>query len=149
VHRRQAINPCRGAARLQEIAPMESAIEYFVALTSPVIGASHFFHAKDWSETFRQLHSCGRPGAFANGAMSLVPGAAIVAAHGAWTWPGGMLTGFGWLLVIKGLICFLAPAQALRSMERGARSPHSFKIGGVLIFALGLWACYCTWQGRT
>jgi hypothetical protein len=68
---------------------------------------------------FDRLHRAGRPGAFANGALSLVPGAAIVAGHGGWSWPGAVLTCFGWLLVIKGLICFLLPDMAVRSMARG------------------------------
>jgi hypothetical protein len=78
--------------------------------------------------------------------LSLVPGAAIVAGHGAWSWPGGVLTAFGWLLVVKGGVCFLAPDQALRSMERSP-SRAGFMVGGVLLMAVGAWAGYCLWKG--
>src|SRR3954469_17173475 len=111
---------------------MERAVEWFVAVTAVVVGLSHLLRPGDWAEAFRQLHRCGRPGAFANGALSLVPGAAIVAGHGSWAWPGAVLTGFGWLLVAKGLICLLAPDKALRSMARGAGAPRGFVVAGLL-----------------
>jgi hypothetical protein len=125
---------------------MERAIEWFVAITSLIIGASHIIQAEAWIEVFRKLHRNGRPGAFANGALSLVPGAAVVAGHGGWSWPGGVLTAFGWMLVAKGLICFLAPDLALRSMER-APSRVGFMIGGAMLIVVGVWAGYCLWRG--
>src|SRR5262249_31546982 len=102
---------------------MEEAVEWFVAISALAVGASHIARPRDWTETFHQLHRCGRPGAFANGGLSLIPGAIIVAGHGSWTWPGAVLTGFGWLLVVKGMICLVAPDKALQSMARGAQSP--------------------------
>jgi hypothetical protein len=126
---------------------MERAVEWFVAITSFVVGTSHLLRPGDWAEAFRQLYRCGRPGAFANGALSLVPGAAILAGHGSWAWPGAVLTGFGWLLVAKAVGCFLAPEKALRSMERGSRSPRGFVAAGIVLLAIGGWACYCLWQG--
>jgi hypothetical protein len=68
---------------------MERAVEWFVAVTAAVVGLSHLLRPGEWAETYRQLHRCGRLGAFANGALSLVPGAAVVAGHGSWAWPGG------------------------------------------------------------
>lgn len=128
---------------------MERAIEWFVALTSLTIGISHIVQADVWVEVFARLHRQGRPGAFANGALSLVPGAAVVAAHGTWSWPGAVLTAFGWLLVLKGLICFLAPDIALRSMARGP-SRSSFTAGGVVLLLIAAWAGYCLWhRGRS
>jgi hypothetical protein len=125
---------------------MEHAIEGFVALTSLIVGVSHIMQADAWVEVFGLLHRNGRPGAFANGALSLVPGAAVVTGHGVWSWPGGVLTAFGWMLVVKGLICFLAPELALRSMER-APSRIGFVVGGMLLLAVSAWAGYCFWRG--
>ena len=125
---------------------MERAIEWFVALTSLIIGASHILRAGAWVEVYGLLHRNGRPGAFANGALHLVPGAAVVAGHGAWSWPGGVLTAFGWVLVVKGLICFLAPDWALRSMAR-APSRSGFVVAGVVLLVVGAWAGYCLWRG--
>src|SRR5947207_5906296 len=121
---------------------MERVVEWFVAVTAAVVASSHLLRPGDWAEAYRQLHRCGRPGAFANGALSLVPGAAVVAGHGAWSWPGGVLTAFGWLLVAKGLVCFLAPDVALRSMARAPSRP-GFAAAGVVLLAVGAWAGYC------
>jgi hypothetical protein len=125
---------------------MERAVEWFVAVTGVVIGLSHLLRPGDWAEAYRQLHCCGRPGAFVNGALTLVPGAALVAGHGSWAWPGAVLTAFGWLLVAKAAVCFLAPDTALRSMERGGRSPRGFVTGGLLLLAIAGWTCYCLWR---
>ena len=122
---------------------VEQALERFVAVTALAVGASHMLRSGDWAETFRLLYQCGRPGAFANGALSLAPGAAIVAGHGSWAWPGAVLTGFGWLLIIKGVVCILAPDKALRSIARGANSPRGFVVAGAVCLVIGGWACYC------
>jgi hypothetical protein len=122
---------------------VERAVEWFVAITAVAVGASHLLRPADWADAFRRLHGCGRAGAFVNGGLSLAPGAAIVAGHGSWAWPGAVLTGFGWLLVAKGVACLVAPDAALRSMDRGARSPRGFVVAGVLLLAVGGRACYC------
>lgn len=129
-----------------ECIEMERAIDCFVALTSLIVGASHVVWPDAWVEAFGRLHRNGRPGAFFNGALSLVPGAAVVAGHGAWSWPGGIVTAFGWLLVAKGAICFLAPDVALRSMGRPP-SRAAFVFGGVVLLAVGAWAGYCLGRG--
>jgi hypothetical protein len=122
------------------------AVEWYVAIAALVVGASHVARPRDWAEAFRQLHRCGRPGAFANGVLSLATGAALVAGHGSWAWPGAVVTGFGWLLVAKALASLLAPDAALRSMARGGESPRGFVVAGVAALALGGWACYCLWD---
>jgi hypothetical protein len=127
---------------------VERSVEWFVAVTALVVGASHLLRPKDWAETFRLLHDCGRPGAIINGTLTLIPGAALVATHRSWEWPAAVLTGFGWLLVGKGFVCLLAPDLALRSMARGAASPRGFVVGGVLLLVIGAWACYCLWSAR-
>jgi hypothetical protein len=126
---------------------VERAVEWFVAITALVVGASHALRPGDWAEAYRQLHRLGRPGGFANGGLSLAVGAAIVAGHGSWAWPGTVLTAFGWLLVAKGLVCLVAPDKALQSMARGGRSPRGFVAGGFVLLAVGGWACYCLWRG--
>src|SRR5262249_4688748 len=69
-----------------------------------------------------------------------------VAGHGSWRWPGAVLTAFGWLLVAKAALCFLAPDKALRSMERGGRSPRGFVAAGLLLLAVAGWAGYRPWR---
>lgn len=126
---------------------MERAIEWFVAVTAAIVGLSHILRPNDWAEAFRQLHRLGRPGAFVNGALSLSAGAVVVAGHGSWQWPGAVLTVFGWLLVVKAALCFLAPDKALRSMAHGGRTPRGFVVAGVLLLAVAAWAGGCSWLG--
>jgi hypothetical protein len=116
-----------------------------VAVTSAVVGLSHLLRSGDWAEAFRQLHRCGRPGAFANGALSLVPGAAVVAAHGSWAWPGAVLTAFGWLLIAKAAVCFLARDKGAPVDGAGQPLAAGFVAAGLLLLAVAGWACYCLW----
>ncbi|QEH31951.1 hypothetical protein OJF2_04180 [Aquisphaera giovannonii] len=125
---------------------MEQAVEWFVFVTSMVVGLSHAVRADDWVEVYARLHRAGRPGAFANGALSLIIGAGVVSGHGGWSWPGAVLTAFGWLMILKGATCFLAPDRALRSMER-APSRARFVAGGIALLAMAAWAGYCLWRG--
>jgi hypothetical protein len=71
-----------GDVRRPEGAPVERAVEWFVAVTAVAVGASHLLRPGDWADAFRRLHGCGRAGAFVNGGLSLAPGAAIIAGHG-------------------------------------------------------------------
>ena len=115
---------------------MAEAVEWYVAVTALVVGASHLLRPHDWAEAFRQLHRCGRPGAFANGGLSLVTGAAIVAGHGSWAWPGAVLTGFGWLLAAKGAASLLAPNFKGYFGGQGPLGRDEFKhLGGAYLAA--------------
>ncbi len=122
---------------------MEQAVEWYVAITSLIIGASHIIRADDWVEVYNRLRCSGRPGAFANGGFHLATGAAIVAGHRVWTWPAVVVTILGLLLLLKGSICFLLPNKALRSMERGA-TRTGFIAAGVVAIAIGVWALVLT-----
>jgi hypothetical protein len=125
---------------------MASVVEWFLALTGLIVGISHIVQRDAWADTYDRLHRAGRPGAFANGAISLVPGALVAAGHPLWTWPENVLTVFGWLMVAKGALCFLAPERALASMGHGARSPRGFVTGGAMLLGVSAWAVWCAWR---
>jgi uncharacterized protein YjeT (DUF2065 family) len=122
---------------------LEQPIELFIAITAIVVGLSHIVRPDDWAAAYRRLHGAGRAGAFANGGLSLMPGAIILAGHRVWTFPGVVITAFGCLLVLKGAVCLLAPDKALRSMEHGANSPKSFQVAGAIVLVVGVWAAWC------
>ena len=116
---------------------MERAAEWYALVTCLIMGLSHVVHRRAWTDVFASLHRAGKPGAFANGGLSLVPGAAFVAAHPVWSGPAVVLTLFGWLLVLKAAICLLAPEVALRSMRRaGAGNGREFVVGGWILLAV-------------
>ena len=127
---------------------MERVAEWYALVTCLVVGLSHLLQRQAWAEVFAALHRLGKPGAFANGGLSLVPGAAFVAAHPVWTGPAVVLTLLGWLLVLKGAICFLAPGVALRGMARaGAGKGGAFVAGGLMLLAVAGVVGYVLWIG--
>jgi hypothetical protein len=127
---------------------MVRAVEWFALVTWLIIGLSHLLQRAAWAEAFAALHRLGKPGAFANGGLSLIPGAFFVAAHPVWSGPAVVLTMFGWLLILKGAICFLAPNQALRSMGRaGAGNGREFGVGGLVLLVVAGVLGYALWAG--
>ncbi len=125
---------------------IDTSVEIFVLITSVIVGLSHIVRADDWTTLFQRLHSNGRPAAFANGALSLVTGSAIVATHVTTIWPKLGLAVIGWLMVGKGVVCFLAPDHGLRSMQRASR--RGFVVAGFLLVGFGLLAGYCAFGPR-
>ncbi len=95
---------------------MESAIEIFATINFAIIGFSHIFQHRAWAEFFVLLSKQGRPGAFANGLVTLVTGSLIVAFHNVWTGIPVVLTIIGWGFVLKSALVFLSPECGLRSM---------------------------------
>jgi hypothetical protein len=127
---------------------VERAAQWYAFVTCLVAGLSHLLQRRAWSEVFAGLARLGRPGAFANGGLSLVPGAAIVATHSVWSGPAVVLTLLGWLMVVKGAIYFLLPELGLRSMARaGAGDGREFVIGGVLLLAVAGVLGFVLWAG--
>jgi hypothetical protein len=127
---------------------MERAAEWYALLTGLIVGLSHILLPRAWAEVFAALHRLGRPGAFANGGLSLILGAAFVVAHPVWSGPAVVLTVLGWAMVLKGAICFLAPSMALRSMGKaGAGNGRGFVVGGALLLAVAGVLGYVLWVG--
>lgn len=119
---------------------------WFALITCTIIGLSHILQPRAWADVYARLHRLGKPGAFINGGLSLSPGALYVGLQpGSW-WPAVVLTVFGWLLVIKGAICFLAPSLALRSMGRaGEGTGRGFVAAGVILLCIAAVAGRALW----
>jgi hypothetical protein len=127
---------------------VERAAEWFALVTCLVVGLSHLMQPQAWAEAFAALHRLGKPGAFTNGGLSLLPGAVFVTTHPVWSGPAMVLTLLGWLLVLKGAVCFLAPELALRGMGRaGAGKGREFTGGGLLLLAVAGVLGYVLWAG--
>jgi len=95
---------------------MERAIEIFAAINLLIIGVSHVFQHRAWAEFFGRLHEQGRPGAFANGFLSLCTGSLIVAFLNIWSWPGVILTIMSYSMVLKAAALSIRPDWGLASM---------------------------------
>jgi hypothetical protein len=113
---------------------LAQAVEVLAAILALVIGLSHVAQPRAWAEFFVRLRGWGRAGVFVNGFLSLGFGAVVVAFHPAWTGPGGVLTALGWAQVAKGLVSFVFPRAALRSLERvSPERPGGFVAAGLLL----------------
>ncbi len=126
---------------------MEEAIRIFAAVNFLTMGLSHIFQHRAWAEFFVHLHQQGRPGAFANGFLSLFTGSVIVAFHNVWGgWPT-VLTVLGWSFVLKAAIIFLLPDVGLRSLAR-IRTDNSRVaiVPGVMLVVIGVVLVYSVLQ---
>ncbi len=126
---------------------MEQAIQTFAAINFLVIGLSHVVQHRAWAEFFMLLHRQGRPGAFANGFLSLITGTLIVAFHNVWSGIPVVLTVLGWSFVLKAAVIFVVPDWGLRSIGRVRRdNSRMFMIPGVLLIIGAVALGYSVWQ---
>ncbi len=134
---------------IQLIIPrMEQAIEIFAAINFLVIGLSHVFQHRVWAEFYILLHRQGRPGAFANGFLSLITGTLIVAFHNVWSGIPVILTVLGWTFVLKAGLIFIVPNLGLRSMARIRPDNSSiFVIPGVVFVVVAIALGFSLWRG--
>ena len=116
---------------------MAEHLRSFVAICFFVIGVSHIVQHRAWSEFFALLRRQGRPGAFANGFLSLSTGALIVSFHNVWEGIPLVLTLIGWGMVLKALVVFAFPSWGLRSMAQvPPEKSWKFVIGGFMMLAI-------------
>jgi hypothetical protein len=87
-----------------------------------------------------------RPLLLVLGLVALAAGLAMVLAHNVWS--GGALpvvvTLIGWIVLIRGVLILLLPADALASMFAAVRFGTMFYVYAALALVLGV---YLTWKG--
>ena len=127
---------------------MEQGIRAFVAVNFLVMGLSHVVQHRAWAEFFAYLHGLGRPGAFANGFLSLMMGTLIVAFHNVWSGFPMAVTLLGWSMVLKATVTFVFPEVGLRSMASvGPENSRRFQIPGAIMIAVSAALGYSLWTG--
>jgi len=127
---------------------VERAIEVFAAINFLILGLSHVFQPRVWAEFFVRLREWGRPGAFANGFLTLITGSLIVAFHNVWSWPGVLLTAIGYSMLLKSLVVFVRPDLGLASMARVTpEKSGKIVVAGVMLMAVAGFLGYSVWQG--
>ena len=116
---------------------MERSVEVLAIILFGVIGLSHILQPKAWAEFFILLRSKGEAGAFVDGLLNLPLAGVIVGFHNTWSGIPAVLTLVGWCLLIKSLIRFCAPKQALRMMARvSLERSREFQVAGPVLVAL-------------
>ena len=127
---------------------MEKSIEVLVIILFGVVGLSHLLQPRAWVEFFILLRGKGEAGAFVDGLLNLPIGALIVVFHNRWSGIPLALTLVGWCLVIKGLIRFCAPKQALRMIARvSVERSWEFQAAGAMLGAFASLLGYGVYAG--
>lgn len=128
---------------------MAESIAVFVSINFTIIGLSHICQVQGWRDFFQQLHSMGRPGAFANGMITLLMGSLIVSFHNVWTGVPVILTLIGWGYILKSTAIFLYPEWNLRSMQSvETSSPTKLRIAGVVLLGIAVTIFLCVVFGQ-
>ena len=118
---------------------MEIGIERLAALGFIITGLSHIAAPRAWVRFFILIREQGEAGGFINAFIHIPLGLLILAFHQVWQWPGILVTLIGCALTLKGLIYFLFPGLALRSMARICdERAAQFRIAGLVSLGIGL-----------
>jgi hypothetical protein len=116
---------------------MERSVEILAIILFGVLGFSHMLQPKAWAEFFILLRGKGEAGAFADGLLNLPLGAVIVGFHNVWSGIPVVLALVGWGRLIKGVIRFCAPKQALRMMAQlSVERSCGFQVAGAALVGL-------------
>jgi hypothetical protein len=116
---------------------METSIQKLVAISYFVIGLSHIFQPRVWTQFFIRWREQGEVGVFLTGLLHFPMGVVIVSFHNVWHGIPLIVTVMGWGLVIKGLIYLTYPKHGLRVLARvSVERSWEFVVAG--IFAVGL-----------
>ena len=123
--------------------PLTIFLSRLLGLLMLVVSLAMFLHRQAMAET-ASLVVHDRPLLFILGLITLVAGLAMVLAHNIWS--GGALpiviTLFGWITLIRGLILLLAPPDALVSLVESIDFEKFFDVPAAITFILGLYLTY-------
>ena len=117
---------------------MERSVEILAIVLFGVIGLSHVVQPRAWVDYFTFIRGKRETGAFIDGFLHLPFAALIIGFHNVWSGIPVVLTVLGWLLLIKSILRFCLPAQALRMMARvSVERAWEFQVAGVVLLLLG------------
>ena len=118
---------------------MEIGIERLASLSFIITGLSHIAAPRAWVRFFAILRDQGEAGGLINAFVHMPLGLLILAFHPVWSGPGLLVTLVGAALTLKGLLYFVWPGLALRSMGRVTEErAWQFRVAGVFALLLGL-----------
>jgi hypothetical protein len=127
---------------------MERSVEVLAIILFGVLGLSHILQPRAWAEFFILLRGKGEAGVFVDGFLNLPVAGVIIGAHNIWSGIPLVLTLVGWCLLIKSLIRFCAPKQALKLMARvSVERSWEFQVAGAGLVALASLLGYGVYAG--
>lgn len=126
---------------------METSIQVLALIHFTIIGFSHLFQPRAWTDFFIRLHDQGTTGVFVVGFMSLWFGSIIVAFHNVWSGIPMMLTIIGWAQLVKAVIYFCFPAFGLKRIAYVTPDrPHLYSVAGVVSLGIAALLAFHLWQ---
>jgi uncharacterized protein YjeT (DUF2065 family) len=118
-------------------------IELFLAINFFIIGLSHLVQPKIWVEFFIYLHSKNNAGNIFNALLSLGTGSLIFSFHFIWYWPNIIVTIYGLLQILKGLIYLLKPSVGIANIGKVTmEKANKFRWSGLLSLILSIMIIY-------
>ncbi|MBD0367049.1 MAG: hypothetical protein ICV53_13225 [Flavisolibacter sp.] len=118
-------------------------IELFTAINFFVIGLSHLLQPKSWVAFFVYLHAKKDVGNIINALLSLGVGSLILSFHFLWHWPKILITIYGVLSVMKGLLYLLVPSIGISNIAKvTAETANRFRWAGMVMFVFSLVIIY-------
>ena len=127
---------------------MERSVEVLAIIFFGVIGLSHILQPRAWVEFFILLRGNREAGAFVDGFLNLPVAGVIIGFHNVWSGIPAVLTLVGWCLLIKSLIRFCAPKQALRMMALvSVERSWGFQVAGAALVVLAGLLGYAVYAG--
>jgi hypothetical protein len=117
----------------------QSTVEAAMCVGCILMGLSHMLQPQMWRDYFDGLYKAGAAGVVKRTfALELWPALIIVILHPVWSWPGIVLTLYGWILLAKCTVSVLAPEIGLRSLEMAREGERGFVIGGAVLVGIGI-----------
>lgn len=125
---------------------MQREIEWAAAVIFAVLGLSQIYAWPWWHAYHQRLADRGAPAIRGYGALMLSAGAIIAVFHNVWSGAATVLTLAGWLFIVEGALCALAPGMGLAGLTRAdpafrrraivATGAFSVVVAGVLLAEL-------------
>jgi hypothetical protein len=127
---------------------MQRGVEVLAIELFGITGLSHILQPRVWAEFFILVHDKGEAGAFVDGFLNLPLAGVIVGFHNTWSGIPVVLTLVGCALLIKSVVRFCAPKQALRIMARVSLDRSwEFRVAGAGLVALASLLGYGIYAG--
>jgi hypothetical protein len=127
---------------------METSVQILATIQFAIIGFSHLFQPRAWTDFFIRLHQQGTSGAFFVAFMSLWFGSIVVAFHNVWSGIPMVLTIIGWAQLLKALIYFCFPEFGLKRIAYvNPDRAHLYSVAGVVSLGIAALLGSHLWRG--
>ncbi|WP_299112222.1 hypothetical protein [uncultured Winogradskyella sp.] len=116
-----------------------NSITLFVALNLLIVGLSHVLQPRMWLCFFQLLTKKGIAGNAINALLHFGFGSLIVSFHFLWSWPRVLITFYGALVALKGIIYLFFSSIGVKSVSSlNENNINKFKWAGLVMAVLSI-----------